>query len=79
MPITELIFPSFKVDPESLASLKENQKAMFGTFVGVEGLTKLFRGPILEDSGNAVDPKAVRSLIAIRKSRHRRIMVLLLT
>ncbi|KAM0253894.1 hypothetical protein ACHAQJ_007069 [Trichoderma viride] len=65
MPITELVFPSYKLDPQSLATLKENQQQLFGTFAGVAGLLKLFRGPILEDSGKAVDPREVRSVLAL--------------
>lgn len=79
MPITELVFPLYKLDPQSLVGLKENEQQIFGCFAGVEGLLKLFRGPIMEDSGTTVDLKAIRSVLAIGKSRYRHAMALLLT
>jgi hypothetical protein len=67
MPITELIFPVFKQDSQTLAGLKEKAPEIFQTFSGVEGLQAAFRGPILEENGSAVDPKSAKSVLVLGK------------
>ncbi|KAJ8099024.1 hypothetical protein POJ06DRAFT_126368 [Lipomyces tetrasporus] len=57
MPVTELVFPLYKPDPQSLEELKQKENQIFQSFCGVEGLKAAFRGVVLEDNGVAVDPK----------------------
>jgi hypothetical protein len=67
MPITELVFVSYKTDSESVAALKEKESEIFKHFSGVKGLQAKFRGPILEDNGAIVDPKSIRSVLVLGK------------
>ncbi|OAL35034.1 hypothetical protein AYO20_05749 [Fonsecaea nubica] len=57
MPITELIFPTYKLDAESLAALKTNESHIFSHLANVNGLQAAFNGQILEHNGSPVDPK----------------------
>lgn len=65
MPITELVFPAFKRDPESLKALKEKEPEIFKSVIGTEGLYAAFRGPILEENAQSVPPESVRNIIVL--------------
>ncbi|CRG89132.1 DNA topoisomerase 2 [Talaromyces islandicus] len=65
MPVTELVFPSYKLDPQSLAGLKEKQGQMFQAFSGVPGLEKTYRGVILEEDGASVDAASMRNVLVL--------------
>ena len=65
MPVTELVFPSYKLDKQSLSGLKENEPDIFRSFSGVEGLQIGFRGAILEEDGVSVDTNSMRSLLLL--------------
>ncbi|KAH0839215.1 hypothetical protein FOPE_05554 [Fonsecaea pedrosoi] len=65
MPITELIFPTYKLDAESLAALKTNESHIFSHLTNVNGLQAAFNGQILEHNGSPVDPKNVRTLLVL--------------
>ncbi|EHK41607.1 uncharacterized protein TrAtP1_005114 [Trichoderma atroviride] len=65
MPITEVVFPVFKLDPETLATLQAAAPTMFSTIKGVPGLLNLLRGPLLEENGQAVDPSTHRSVLSL--------------
>jgi hypothetical protein len=67
MPITELVFPSYKLDPQSLAALKEKQYEIFQHFSGVEGLQATYRGPIIEENGASIDDKSMKSVLVLGK------------
>lgn len=69
MPITEIVFPLFKLDPESLAGLKAATPTMFETVKNVGGLLNLVRGPLLEENGQAVDPNTHRSILSLGKPK----------
>jgi len=79
MPITELVFPLYKLDPQSLAGLKEKTPEIFQSFSGVEGLQAAFRGPILEEDGAAVDLQSMRSVLVLGRLSHACLTTLLLT
>ncbi|GAD97556.1 conserved hypothetical protein [Paecilomyces variotii No. 5] len=64
MPITELVFPSFKKDPETLKAL-ENEWENFKSLIGTQGVQAVFRGSILEDNGQSVPAESVRSILVI--------------
>lgn len=68
MGITELIFPTYKPDPNLQAELEKAGPEIFKQFHGTEGLLSLFRGKILVDDGNPVDPKSGRSLLVLGSS-----------
>lgn len=65
MPVTELVFPSYKQDSQSLTELKEKEHQIFQSFSGVEGLAAAFRGVVLEENGTAVDPKSMRGVLVL--------------
>ncbi|PTB46018.1 uncharacterized protein TrAFT101_004501 [Trichoderma asperellum] len=65
MPITEVVFPLFKLDPESLAALKAATPTLFASVKDVGGLLTLVRGPLLEENGQAVDPNTHRSVLSL--------------
>ncbi|OAG40153.1 hypothetical protein AYO21_05631 [Fonsecaea monophora] len=65
MPITELIFPTYKLDAESLTALKTNESHIFSHLTNVNGLQAAFNGQILEHNGSPVDPKNVRTLLVL--------------
>ncbi|KAH7136962.1 hypothetical protein B0J13DRAFT_82800 [Dactylonectria estremocensis] len=65
MPVTELLFPQYKQGLKTLAGLKENGPKIFATFKGVEGLQSGFRGRLLEENGNPIDPSAMRSVLIL--------------
>lgn len=67
MPVTELLFPQYKQGLKTLAGLKENGPKIFATFKGVEGLQSGFRGRLLEENGNPIDPSAMRSVLILGK------------
>lgn len=67
MPITEIVFPVFKLDPETLSTLQAAAPTMFSTIKGVPGLLNLLRGPLLEENGQAVDPNTHRSVLSLGK------------
>jgi hypothetical protein len=67
MPITELVFPTYKLDPQSLAGLKEKGPEIFQYFDGLPGLEAFFRGAILEENGATVDPATMRSMLVLGK------------
>jgi hypothetical protein len=49
MPVTELVFPLYKPDSQSLEELKQKEHQIFQSFYGVEGLEAAFHGVVLED------------------------------
>ncbi|KAL4882527.1 hypothetical protein BJY04DRAFT_217021 [Aspergillus karnatakaensis] len=65
MPITELIFPVWKTDPQSVASLKEKETEVFKHFSGIKGLEATFRGPVSEANGASVKPESLKTLIVL--------------
>lgn len=67
MPITEVVFPTFKLDPESLTALQAATPTMFSSVKGVGGLLNLVRGPLVEENGQAVDPNTHRSVLSLGK------------
>lgn len=79
MPITELVFPSYKLDLQSRTRLKEKASDIFQIFSGVEGLQAAFRGAILEENGAAVDPNSVRTVFVLGRlpqGRHPRFLMI---
>lgn len=68
MGITELIFPTYKPDPSLQAELDKTGPGIFKQFHGTEGLLSLFRGKLLVDDGNPVDPNSGRSLLVLGSS-----------
>jgi hypothetical protein len=69
MPLTEVVFPVFKLDPETLATLQAATPTLFSTIKGVPGLLNFLRGPLLEENGQAVDPNTHRSVLSLGKLR----------
>lgn len=69
MPITEVIFPLFKLDPESLAGRDAAIASMFTAMQGVVGIQNLVRGPLLEENGQPIDPNTYRSVISLGKPK----------
>jgi hypothetical protein len=67
MPVTELVFPSYKLDPQSLAELKAKENQIFQSFSGVTGLEKACRGIILEEDGASVDAARMRNVLVLGK------------
>lgn len=67
MPVTELVFPSYKLDPQSLAGLKEKEGQIFQAFAGVPGLEKSYYGVILEEDGASVDAASMRNVLVLGK------------
>lgn len=65
MPVTELVYPTYKRDPESLDGLKAHESAIFEAFSEVKGLQAAFRGPVLEEDGAVVDPNSMRSILVL--------------
>ncbi|PNP38108.1 hypothetical protein TGAM01_v201371 [Trichoderma gamsii] len=65
MPLTEVVFPVFKLDPETLATLQAATPTLFSTIKGVPGLLNFLRGPLLEENGQAVDPSTHRSVLSL--------------
>lgn len=65
MPVTELVFLSYKPDPQSLAELKAKENQIFQSFSGVPGLEKACRGIILEEDGVCVDAASMRNVLAL--------------
>lgn len=65
MPVTELVFPSYKSDPQSLAELKAKENQIFRSFSGVPGLEKACRGIILEENGVSVDAASMRNVLVL--------------
>ena len=66
MPVTELLFPLYKPESQSLEELKQKEQQIFQSFYGVEGLQAAFHGVVLEDNGVAVDPKT-RGVLVLGK------------
>ncbi|KAJ8099021.1 hypothetical protein POJ06DRAFT_238935 [Lipomyces tetrasporus] len=56
MPITELVFPAFKKDSQSVAELKQNERQILQSFSGAADLIGVFRGPLIGENGATVDP-----------------------
>jgi hypothetical protein len=67
MPVTELVHPSYKLDSQSVAGLKEKYTEIFQHFSGVDGLQAKFHGTIIEENGARVDPKSMRSVLILGK------------
>jgi hypothetical protein len=70
MPVTELVFPLYKPDSQSLEELKQKEHQIFQSFYGVEGLEAAFHGVVLEDNGVAVDPIKPRGVLVLGKFAH---------
>ncbi len=68
MPVTELVYPAYKLDPDSLAGLKAQESAISHAFSGVDGLRAAFRGPILEEDGIVIDAKAMRDILVLGRT-----------
>lgn len=67
MPVTELVFPLYKPDSQSLAELKQKENEIFQSLSSVEGLNVAFCGVVLEDNGVAVDSKNTRGVLVLGK------------
>lgn len=67
MPVTELVFPLYNPDSQSLEELEQKAHQIFHSFQGVEGLKAAFRGVVLEDNGVAIDPKITRGVLVLGK------------
>ncbi|KAH8894328.1 hypothetical protein GQ53DRAFT_745046 [Thozetella sp. PMI_491] len=65
MPTTEIFFPTFKSDAESLAGVRENQWRIPVLFQGVAGIETAYTGQVLEENGVSVDPETMRISLAI--------------
>ena len=65
MGVTELVFTQFKTDEETQSQLKEKAPQIFGQFRGVGGLKTLFRGPIIKEDGETVEPSSGRSIFVL--------------
>jgi hypothetical protein len=70
MPLTEIVSPEFKLDPESLAALQEAEPRLFSSVKDIPGLWNFLRGPILEENGQDVDPAKLRSVLALGKAQN---------
>lgn len=68
MGVTELVFPTYKADPDLQAQLKNTAPEIFKQFHGTEGLLSLFRGKLLVENGVPVDPGSGRSLLVLGSS-----------
>ncbi|KAL5343604.1 hypothetical protein BJX70DRAFT_393663 [Aspergillus crustosus] len=65
MPITELIFPVWKTDPQSVANLKQSEPQIFKHFSGLNGLEAGFRGSITEANGAVVKPESLKTMLVL--------------
>ncbi|KAK9251979.1 hypothetical protein V1507DRAFT_255678 [Lipomyces tetrasporus] len=65
MPITELVFPAFKKDSQSVAELKQNERQILQSFSGAADLIGVFRGPLIGENGATVDPSSLRSVLVL--------------
>ncbi|KAL2812888.1 hypothetical protein BDW59DRAFT_36319 [Aspergillus cavernicola] len=65
MTTTELLFPIFKHDAETQASLKSKGPEIFSHFCGVPGLQSFFRGTVIADDGKPVDASSGRAALVL--------------
>jgi hypothetical protein len=63
MPITELVFPFYKQDQESLDGIRSKRNEIFSIFNGAEGLQSFVNGPILEEDGASVDAASEKTVL----------------
>jgi hypothetical protein len=63
MPITELVFPTYKLESESLDALRSKRSEIFSHFLGAEGLQSFVTGPILEENGTSVDAASEKTVL----------------
>jgi hypothetical protein len=68
MPITELLWPVWKSDAESLAAVQSHEKFIGETFESSNGLHFTYTGRILEENGAPVDNPATRGIFVLGKS-----------
>ncbi|KAK9368565.1 hypothetical protein V1509DRAFT_73810 [Lipomyces kononenkoae] len=66
MPITELVFPSYKQDPASIAGLKEKENQIIQSFANIDGLTRFHHGEILEEDGISVKPESMKRILILK-------------
>ncbi|KAI9903781.1 hypothetical protein N3K66_000310 [Trichothecium roseum] len=69
MGITELVFPVFKGDAQTQSQLEQNSPEMFAHFRGVPGIRTLFRGGIVRDGGEPVEPSSGRNVLVLEWDR----------
>jgi hypothetical protein len=65
MPVTELVFPLYNPDSQSLEELKQKEHQVFQSLYGVKGLEAAFRGVVLEDNGVIVNPTRTRGVLVL--------------
>lgn len=65
MPVIELMFVSYKTDPELVAELKSKAPEIFTHFSGIQGLKSISRGRILTEDGSAVSPESGRNALVL--------------
>lgn len=65
MTITELVFPSYKLDPQSLAELRRKEHQIFQSFSGVVDLNAAFSGLVIEENCAGVDPNSMKSVLVL--------------
>ncbi|RDW84060.1 uncharacterized protein DSM5745_04386 [Aspergillus mulundensis] len=65
MAITELLLPTFKTDPSSIANFAFQAPSLFAHFRGVRGLQSFFRGRIVAENGEAVDGDSGRGVLIL--------------
>ncbi|KAL4781768.1 hypothetical protein BJX76DRAFT_349933 [Aspergillus varians] len=69
MALTELLFPVFKQDPVSQATLKSQGPEIFNHFRGIPGLQSIFRGSVIVDDGKPVDASSGRSVLVLEQQK----------
>jgi hypothetical protein len=69
MPITELAFPFFKQDEETLVELKRKAPEIWRSLPRIEGLQAAFHGLVVEDNGSTFDVESMRTVVVYRMSR----------
>ncbi|KAH8689488.1 hypothetical protein BGW36DRAFT_71765 [Talaromyces proteolyticus] len=66
MPITELVFPAYKQDPESIAGLKERQNQIIQSFTNIDGLSNFHHAEILEEDGISFKPESMKRILILK-------------
>jgi hypothetical protein len=63
MPVTELVFPVYKTDADSLAHLQENKLKIAQNYPkNINGLHAIYQGKIVEENGIIVKQPETRSV-----------------
>lgn len=68
MAITELLWPRWKTDYESLSAIQGQQKLIIDTFNSFEGLQYAFLGKIIEDNGAPLESPNSKSVYVLGMS-----------